>query len=399
VIHVAVDDDDDDVQCLTDELEQQAPRSALLLVQRRSVASDAAAASSSSLSSSSSVAAASSTTADTVSAELAAAASAAPFGIDSTVQEAAVASAMHLGDLKLMGLGGATPVGFLQNSLEYLVVTFDMPWWAAISVTTVCIRILVLPLIIKSMRNSAKMQAIQGDMQRITAQMKQYLSVNNQISASLEQQKLQKLFKDNDVNPFRAFLVPLVQAPIFISFFMALRKMAELPVETFKTGGMLWFQDLTQVDPYYLLPTISCVGMLINIELGSDGTNPSNQTRMVRNVLRGMILLSIPFTAQMPAAVFMYWLTANMFSMSQLAFLKINWLRQKLGIPKVEKKPDSATAGGASDAPAGPGFLDSFRERRNELQREREYKALYEKQMNAVVLKSKPTPGAGAKKL
>lgn len=45
-----------------------------------------------------------------------------------------------------------------------------------------------------------------------------------------------------------------VQAPVFISFFIALRKMAYLPVPSLQTGGMLWFPDLTAADPFYILP-------------------------------------------------------------------------------------------------------------------------------------------------
>lgn len=44
------------------------------------------------------------------------------------------------------------------------------------------------------------------------------------------------------------------QAPVFISFFVALRKMAYLPVPSLQTGGMLWFPDLTAADPFYILP-------------------------------------------------------------------------------------------------------------------------------------------------
>jgi membrane protein insertase Oxa1/YidC/SpoIIIJ len=48
--------------------------------------------------------------------------------------------------------------------------------------------------------------------------------------------------------------MPLVQAPIFISFFFGIRKMAELPVGSMKAGGALWFTDLTIPDPLYILP-------------------------------------------------------------------------------------------------------------------------------------------------
>ena len=49
---------------------------------------------------------------------------------------------------------------------------------------------------------------------------------------------------------------PVSQAPIFISFFIALREMANLPVPSLQTGGLWWFQDLTLSDPIYVLPLV-----------------------------------------------------------------------------------------------------------------------------------------------
>ena len=43
--------------------------------------------------------------------------------------------------------------------------------------------------------------------------------------------------------------------------------MAYLPVESFKTGGYLWFQDLTLYDPYFVLPFICSFSMLASIEV------------------------------------------------------------------------------------------------------------------------------------
>ena len=66
---------------------------------------------------------------------------------------------------------------------------------------------------------------------------------------------------------FQSILAPLVQIPLFVSFFLALRKMAYLPVDSFKTGGYLWFQDLTAFDPYFVLPVICSFSMLASIEV------------------------------------------------------------------------------------------------------------------------------------
>lgn len=52
---------------------------------------------------------------------------------------------------------------------------------------------------------------------------------------------LAKLFKEHKAHPLKSFIPLLVNAPIFISFFMALRKMAELPVR--REGGEKYVEE------------------------------------------------------------------------------------------------------------------------------------------------------------
>ena len=53
----------------------------------------------------------------------------------------------------------------------------------------------------------------------------------------IQGQKLQKVFKDEGVNPFSSMAYSFAQAPIYLSCFLALRKMAEFPVPGFETGN------------------------------------------------------------------------------------------------------------------------------------------------------------------
>jgi YidC/Oxa1 family membrane protein insertase len=57
------------------------------------------------------------------------------------------------------------------------------------------------------------------------------------------------------------------QVTIFISFFLAVRNLAQLPVPGFSTGGIGWFTDLTMADPFYILPICSSLGMLLGFEV------------------------------------------------------------------------------------------------------------------------------------
>lgn len=55
--------------------------------------------------------------------------------------------------------------------------------------------------------------------------------------------------------------------PVFLSFFIGLRKMADLPVPSLQTGGLLWFPDLTVADPFYILPLAVTGTMFLTLEV------------------------------------------------------------------------------------------------------------------------------------
>lgn len=91
------------------------------------------------------------------------------------------------------------------------------------------------------------------------------------------------------------------QAPLFISFFMGLRGMTNVPVESMRTGGLFWFTDLTVVDQYYILPVVTSATMWLTIELGADSTKLSEANmQTMKYVLRAMPVCILPFTINFP---------------------------------------------------------------------------------------------------
>lgn len=57
--------------------------------------------------------------------------------------------------------------------------------------------------------------------------------------------------------------------PLFVSFFMALRKMSNAPVESLKDGGLFWFTDLTVPDQFFILPVVTSITLWITIEVNN----------------------------------------------------------------------------------------------------------------------------------
>lgn len=164
--------------------------------------------------------------------------------------------------------------------------------------------------------------------------------------------------KEKDISPFKSLLVPLAMAPVFISFFFGLRKMANLPVESLKTGGLFWFTDLTVADPFYILPLITSVTVWITLEVGVDGMklNASQHGHLMKYVFRAIPIIMFPFTLNFPAAILCYWVSTNAISLIQVSVLKLPAVRQKLNIEPARVIPADLMPKNKQ------GFRDSFKE-------------------------------------
>nr|XP_057923388.1 mitochondrial inner membrane protein OXA1L isoform X2 [Doryrhamphus excisus] len=253
-----------------------------------------------------------------------------------------------------LGLGGHTPVGLIQNLLEFMHIDLGLPWWGAIVVGTVMARLIVFPVIVKGQREAAKLNNVMPEMTKLTTRMTEAKQSGNKFEFAKAYTDLTLFQKKHDVNPMRGFLVPLAQAPIFISFFIALRKMSYLPVPSMQTGGTLWFMDLTAADPFYILPLAVTGTMFFILELGAESGVDNPNLRAMKTVFRIMPFVILPLTINFPTAVFTYWLTSNCFSLAQVALLRHPLVRDKLKIPERIKHPPSAL-------PQNDGFLASMK--------------------------------------
>ena len=87
---------------------------------------------------------------------------------------------------------------------------------------------------------------------------------------------------------FKMMRVQMAQVPIFISMFWGLRPMANLPIESMKTGGALWFPDLTVVEYFYGLPLLTTLTLIGVIQVGGDTDYKSQPhgEKIMRNAQR-----------------------------------------------------------------------------------------------------------------
>lgn len=235
-----------------------------------------------------------------------------------------------------LGLGGWTPVGIVQNCMEYLHIGADLPWWTCIMIGTVVVRSIIFPLVIMSQRNSAKMNNNLPQMQVLQMKLTEARQSGNVVDAARYSQELVTFMKEKELNPLKNMLVPLAQAPLFISFFIGLRQMANAPVESLKTGGLFWFTDLTVPDQFFLLPIITSCTMFLTIEIGTDGARlAAANLQTMKYVLRALPFVILPFIVNFPGAILTYWTFSNFISLLQVGILRIPSVREYFKIDKL----------------------------------------------------------------
>lgn len=172
----------------------------------------------------------------------------------------------QIGYLKSMGLDfGWGPTAFTQSLLESIYIYTGLPWWATISLTALLIRAVLVKPSLDAAEVGLKIQALRKN-PRYEALRKKSMDFQDQDGLREATLEMRRINKANNVQTWRTF-IPMLQLPIFFGFFKLFRAMADLPVPSLETGGMLWFTDLAAADPYYILPICSSAVMFVMIKV------------------------------------------------------------------------------------------------------------------------------------
>lgn len=175
-------------------------------------------------------------------------------------------------------------------------------WGVAIILLTILIKLLFYPLSAAGYRNMAQMRELAPRLQS----MKEKFGDDRQKM----QQAMMELYKTEKINPFGGCMPILIQIPVFISLYWMLLGSVEMRHAPF----MLWVQDLSAPDPYWILPLLMAVSMFVQTKLNPKPTDPL-QAKMM---LFMPIIFSV-FFFFFPAGLVLYWLVNNILSIVQQA--------------------------------------------------------------------------------
>lgn len=173
-------------------------------------------------------------------------------------------------------------------------------WGVAIILLTVLIKLLFYPLSAKSYHSMAQMRVLAPKLQRIK---EQYGNDRQKMQGAM-----MELYKTEKINPLGGCLPILVQIPVFIALYWVLLASVEMRHAPFA----LWIKDLSAPDPYYILPIIMGVTMIIQTKL-----NPTPPDPIQAKVMTIMPIVFSVFFFFFPAGLVLYWVVNNVLSIAQ----------------------------------------------------------------------------------
>ena len=179
------------------------------------------------------------------------------------------------------------------------IYEFVHSWGLSIIILTILIKLAFYPLSEKSYRSMAGMRKLSP---RLTKLKEKYGDDRQKMG-----QKTMELYKKEKINPASGCLPILVQIPVFIAFYWMLLDTVEL-----RHTAFLWMPDLTEMDPYFILPIIMGASMFIQQKLNPPPPDP----------MQAKIMMSLPFVFTIlfiwfPAGLVLYWVFNNILSIAQ----------------------------------------------------------------------------------
>jgi YidC/Oxa1 family membrane protein insertase len=173
-------------------------------------------------------------------------------------------------------------------------------WGVAIILLTVLIKLIFFPLSAASYKSMAKMKLITPRMTKIREMYEHDRQKMNQA--------MMDLYKTEKINPLGGCFPILVQIPVFIALYWVLLAAIELRHAPF----VLWIKDLAALDPYYVLPILMTITMVLQTKM-----NPVPPDPVQAKVMQFMPFIFSIFFFFFPAGLVLYWLVNNILSIAQ----------------------------------------------------------------------------------
>ncbi|MBP7370268.1 MAG: membrane protein insertase YidC [Arenimonas sp.] len=189
------------------------------------------------------------------------------------------------------------PLFWLLSQLHNLLGNWG---WAIIAIVVI-LKAILFPLSAKQYQSMAKMRAIQP---RIEALKERYGDDRQKFAMAQ-----MDLYKKEKINPAAGCLPMLIPIPIFLALYWVLVESVELR----QAPWILWIQNLTDADPYFILPAANLIIMFLTQKLTpTPGMDP-----LQKKMMTFMPLIFGVMMAFFPSGLVLYWVTNGLLGLAQ----------------------------------------------------------------------------------
>jgi YidC/Oxa1 family membrane protein insertase len=245
-------------------------------------------------------------------------------------------------------------IAVFEAVLKFFHNSVGVPWGWSIVLLTILVRACLIPLTVKQIGSMARMQGLQPEMKLIQAKYKE--------DKQRQQQEMMKFYKENNVNPLSSCLPMVAQLPVFISLYYMLRESLRVDIcpawqrannhgvlstaHTVACGAhgqssFLFIGDITNKAAGATL--VILIILYIGSQLGSSlMMSAATMDPTQRKIMLFMPLVFVLFVIRFPSGVLVYWITTNLWTVTQQYVV-----RRRIG-PVTAVNPSVATGGGSS---------------------------------------------------
>ena len=186
-------------------------------------------------------------------------------------------------------------------------------WGWAIILFTMLVKLILFPLSYKGMMSMQKLKDLAPKMKELK---EKYGKDPQKMNA-----KTMEMYKKHGANPMGGCLPMLLQIPVFFALYRVLLNADELQ----GAPWILWIQDLSRMDPYYVLPVLMGASMYFQQKI-----TPSNITDPLQaKIFKFFPLIMTVFFVTFPSGLVLYWLTNNILSIAQQYYINSAYDKHK----------------------------------------------------------------------
>lgn len=215
-------------------------------------------------------------------------------------------------------------VDSFSSLIKNIAALFNDNYGLSIIIITICIRLIIMPFMIKQTKNSMqvqdKMKAIKPEMEEIQAKFKDKKDPESQKKL---QQEMMQLYQKHNFNPLASFggcLPLLIQFPFLIGFYYAIRQTPEIATHSF-----LWF-NLGETD--FVMVAIAVLVYFVQYKVSQIGLDPKMKKQMSLIGLISPIMIGI-ISLNTLAALPLYWTVGGIIVIIQTLISKRIYLAHK----------------------------------------------------------------------